>query len=69
MSDLKYQSVEDLKRSKAESEKYIMGLQHKLNAEQQRLQWINKYIYEKTPKEMSVTEIERCLGHKIILKR
>lgn len=56
MSNLKYMSVEELQNLKSQ-----------LNGQQQRLEWINKYIFEKTPQEMSISQIEAVLGHKIII--
>lgn len=68
MSDLKYQSVEDLGRSKVECENYIANLKSKLNGQQERLKWINDYIFQKTPQELSITQIEALLGHRVIIK-
>lgn len=68
MSDLKYQTVEELERSKKESSEKIAKLKSQLNAQNVRLEWINKYLFEKTPQEMSIDEIEQKLGHKIIIK-
>lgn len=68
MSDLKHQSLDELKRSNIRCVNYINELKSKLSGQQTRLEWINKYIYEKTPVELSIEEIERKLGHKVILK-
>lgn len=68
MSDLKWQSLDDLKASKDECEKYIAKLGSELSGQKVRLEWINKYIFEKSPQELSIEEIERRLGHKVILK-
>jgi len=68
MSDLKYQSIEELELSKSETESYIAKLKTQLAGNEERLKWINKYIYEKTPKEMTFEDIELALGHKVIIK-
>jgi len=68
MSDLKYQTIKELNNSKASCIEYISDLKSKISGQEQRLIWINKYIFEKTPVEMSISEIEKTLGHKIILK-
>jgi len=68
MSDLKYQTVNQLLASKASCEMYISNLTSKLNGQKERLKWIEKYIYEKTPVELSINEIEARLGHKVIIK-
>ena len=68
MSDLKYQTVEELSASKYETEKRIIELKKQLSGQQERLVWINKYLFEKTPQEMTFEEIEMELGHKVIIK-
>ena len=68
MSNLKHQSVEQLHESKRQCEQYIWQLKSKLAGQQQRLDWINKYIHRKTPVELSIRQIERKLGHRVILK-
>ena len=68
MSDLKYQSVKQLKTLKLETEAYISNLKTQLTGQQVRPEWINRYIFQKTPKEMTFAEIEEALGHKVIIK-
>jgi hypothetical protein len=68
MSDLKWKSVSQLKVSKASEEKYIGELNGKLNNAKIRLEWINKYLYQKTPVELTISEVEARLGHKIIIR-
>ncbi len=68
MSDLKHQTVSELSVSKVECQNYINNLKSKLSGQQSRLEWINKYLFEKTPVEMSIKQIESKLGHKVILK-
>jgi hypothetical protein len=68
MSDLKYKTVEQLEEAKAQSKKYLSSLRSKANGEETRLEWIEKYIFEKTPKELTMNQIEHALGHKVILK-
>ena len=48
MSDLRHQSIEELQKRKISTEKYIQRLQMNLNAEQQRLVWIDKYLSART---------------------
>lgn len=69
MSDLKYQSLSELQASREQCEAYIASLKSSLSGQEQRLHWIKKYIYEKTPQELSISEIETLLGFKLILKR
>ena len=47
MSDLKHQTIEELRQRKACCEKYITTLYKNLNAEKQRLIWIEFYIDQK----------------------
>ena len=68
MSDLKHQTVSQLKASKIDCEMYIGKLKSSLNGQETRLEWINKYLFEKNPQEMSMSEIEARLGHKVIIK-
>jgi len=69
MSNLKYQNIEQLQASKRQCEKYISSLASKLNGQRERLKWIDKYIFERTPQEMTMREIEMELGHKVIIKQ
>lgn len=50
MSDLKHQTLTELHRRKNDCETYIGKLRGKINNEEMRLQWINHYIEQKTPK-------------------
>lgn len=68
MSDLRHQSVQELKHSEAETEAYIAKLKTQLSGQQERLKWIRQYIFQKTPKEMTFAQIEEALGHKVIIK-
>lgn len=68
MSDLKHQNVAQLQQSKRECEHYIQKLKTQLAGQQVRLEWIEKYLFEKTPQELSIKEIEQRLGHRVILK-
>lgn len=68
MSDLKYKTVQELSQEKQVTESYIAKLKTQLVGQQERLTWIDHYLFEKTPQEMSFEEIERKLGHKVIIK-
>jgi hypothetical protein len=68
MSDLKHQSVKQLEKSKAECEEYISKLTTQLAGQRERLKWIERYIFEKTPQELTIEQIEQKLGHRIIIK-
>lgn len=68
MSDLKYQSVEQLRISKADCERYIKKLSGTLTGQRQQLVWIEQYLFIKTPQELSLDQIEQRLGHKVIIK-
>lgn len=68
MSDLKYQSLDDLRTSKETCEMRIARLSSELAGQKVRLEWIDKYIFEKSPQELSIEEIERRLGRRVILK-
>jgi len=68
MSDLKHQSIEQLRVSKAKCLEKIGNLKSNLNGQQERLKWINKYLFEKAAQEMTLAEIEQKLGHKVIFK-
>jgi len=68
LSDLKHKTVEELNALKYETESRIVELKNQLAGQQERLVWINKYLFEKTPQEMTFEEIEMKLGHKVIIK-
>lgn len=68
MSDLKWQTVTELKAREIQSEQRISSLKNQLHGEQERLKWIKHYIFQKTPKELTMEQIEARLGHKVILK-
>lgn len=68
MSDLKHQSINQLQNSKQACEANIKQLSSNLNGQRTRLEWVNKYLFEKTPVELSIEEIEAILGHKLIIK-
>lgn len=69
MSDLKHQSVDQLQSSLKECDEYIAKLKSNLNGQLERKKWIEHYIFEKTPQELTIEDIERKLGHKIIIVR
>jgi len=68
VSNLGYQTVPELKESKTACEKYIKNLKSSLAGQNERLKWIDKYLFEKTVQELTIYEIEHKLGHKIIIK-
>ena len=68
MSDLKYQTVEELEQSKRDCVKYIRNLKSKLSGQEVRLNWIEDYLFEKSPQEMTFEQVEKILGHKLIIK-
>lgn len=68
MSDLKYQTLEELRISKWITEERIAGLKSQIAGQTERLKWIDKYIFEKTPQELTINQIEQLLGHKVIIK-
>lgn len=75
MSDLKWQTVAELRESRKACEDKISYLREKvaklessINGQQVRLEWIDRYLYQKTPQELTIEEIEAKLGHKIIIK-
>ena len=68
MSDLKHQTLRQLNESKGDCEQHITALKSSLSGQQERLKWIDHYIVQNTVKEMTITEIEQKLGHKVILK-
>lgn len=50
MSDLKWQTLEELERRKKDGERYIGKLRHNLHNAEERMRWINHYIEQKTYK-------------------
>ena len=67
MSDLKHQDVPELQRRRGHTVSRIAELQSQLNGLKTRLEWIDHYIYQKTPVELSIRQIEARLGHRIII--
>ena len=47
MSDLKYKTVEELTKERLSTEQYISKLKTQLAGQEQRLIWINHYLFEK----------------------
>jgi len=68
MSDLKHLTVVELNWHKVETLERIANLKSQLAGQQVRLEWINKYLFEKTPQELTIEQVEQKLGHKVILK-
>lgn len=69
MSDLKHQSLQELRRRKQRCEQTISELNGKLHNQHTRLTWINRYIEQKSkPREMTVEQIEERLGFKVSIK-
>ena len=68
MSNLKHQTIEQLKQSKKECEAYILRLEANLSGQRNRLGWIEAFLSEKAPQELTLTQIEQEIGHKIIIK-
>lgn len=68
MSDLKHQTLEQLRESKQRCERSISYFESKANNQRERLKWINHYLHAKTPQELTMQEIEHRLGHKVIIK-
>ncbi|ATN93288.1 hypothetical protein [Marinobacter phage PS6] len=68
MSDLKWQTVEQLQGSKERCERSISHFESKVAGQRERLKWINHYLYLRTPQELTMREIEHRLGHKVIIK-
>lgn len=68
MSDLKWQDREKLEESRRACLRLIDKYKTCLEGERQRLIWIDKYIFEKTPQELTLRDVEARLGHKVILK-
>jgi hypothetical protein len=75
MSDLKWRTVPELYQAQKECETKIAQHIAKENyhrsvvaGQRTRLDWIGKYIFEKTPKEMTMAQVEQALGHKVLLK-
>ena len=69
MSDLKHMTPEELTAEIQSIGAYISKLKSKIAGQSERLKWAEKYLFEKTPQELSITEIERKLGHKVIIRR
>ena len=68
MSDLKYKTPDELREIIRNCHNRIGTLKSQINNQGERLKWAEKYLYEKTPQEMSIQDIERRLGHKVLLK-
>ncbi len=74
MSNLKHLNVSELRAARQTTLNYMAQQQARIDASQSiingqltRLQWIDKYLFEKTPQELSIEEIEKQLGHKVII--
>jgi predicted RNase H-like nuclease (RuvC/YqgF family) len=68
VSDLKYKTVEELKGEIAYLEKKISEHKQKAHNLDQRLIWARKYLFQKTPQELTMSQIEQALGHAVIIK-
>lgn len=67
MSDLKYRTVKELQEIRESVVANISRLSSQLAGAKQKLEWVDRYIYEKTPQEMSIRQIEARLGHRVII--
>lgn len=67
MSDLKYRNVKELQEIRESVVANISRLSSQLAGAKQKLEWVDRYIYEKTPQEMSIRQIEARLGHRVII--
>lgn len=72
MSDLKYQDVAELTKRKVLTEfkidslnSRIGDLRGKQNNEITRLEWINKYIEDKTPLELTMADLSEKYGRPV----
>ena len=65
MSDLKYRTVPELLKLRDNTKRDIGILIGKINNLEERLKWINHYIEQKTPVDISIEELEIKLGYKI----
>lgn len=60
MSDLRYLTIEELRRRKRACESEIRRLHHRLNTEQMKLKWIGIYS-EKRKKEDIKAKVEKFM--------
>lgn len=68
MSNLRYLTTEQLHQERQSCIEYMKQLKSSLVVQEERLKWIEKYIFEKTPQELTLTQIEQALGHRVIIK-
>lgn len=67
MSNLKWQTVEQLEDSERTCTRRINELSSQLSGQKTRLEWIKHYLFQKRPQELTIQEIEHRLGHKVII--
>jgi hypothetical protein len=67
MSDLKYLNKEELEKQKSYCQNRIRNLNCEIAGLSEKIKWINNYIEKLTPKQMSLSEIEEKLGHKVVV--
>lgn len=67
MSNLKWLSLPELFTARADCTKYIGNLRNKLNQQEVRSTWIDHYIKQKQTERMTIQEIEKKLGHRVII--
>ena len=65
---LKHKSVPELLAAKIHCEGLIKKHGSIKAGQEERLKWINVYLYEKTPIVLTMAEIEKKLGHKVTLR-
>tara|TARA_R110000751_G_scaffold31140_3_gene79215 strand:+ start:2349 stop:2555 length:207 start_codon:yes stop_codon:yes gene_type:complete len=65
MSDLKYKTSKELEAIIAGCERTIGVLRWKINNQEIRMDVAKKYYEEKTPRLMTLEEIEAQLGYKV----
>lgn len=68
MSDLKYMNTSQLEVEISRITREIGKLKGKIHNLDQRKIWAEKYLFEKTPQELTISQIENALGHAIIIK-
>lgn len=67
MSESTYEDLEELHKLKSEYEQKIVSHRAELSVAQFRLSLVDKRIRESTQIKLTLEQIEKLLGHKVIL--
>lgn len=68
MSNLKHLTLRELEDVRNKCRAEVGALQGKINNVNTKLYWVNTYIVNKTPVEYTIEDLNKIMGHPVIIK-